>query len=66
MFRVSHKGEGIDDADTVEGAREVFVKDLPHFNRGWGNDSRPERPSSSGIFRGGDTCGFAFAVESRN
>lgn len=23
MFRVSHRGEGIDDADTIEGAREI-------------------------------------------
>ena len=23
MFRVSHQGEGIDDADTIEGAREI-------------------------------------------
>jgi hypothetical protein len=23
MFRVSHKGDGIDDADTLEGAREI-------------------------------------------
>jgi hypothetical protein len=23
MFRVSHRGEGVDDADTVEGAREI-------------------------------------------
>jgi hypothetical protein len=23
MFRVSHTGEGIDDADTIEGAREI-------------------------------------------
>jgi hypothetical protein len=23
MFGVSHRGEGIDDADTIEGAREI-------------------------------------------
>jgi hypothetical protein len=23
MFRVSHRGEGIDDADTIQGAREI-------------------------------------------
>jgi hypothetical protein len=23
MFRVSHRGEGIDDADTIEGARAI-------------------------------------------
>jgi hypothetical protein len=23
MFRISQKGEGIDDADTIEGAREI-------------------------------------------
>jgi hypothetical protein len=25
MFRVSHKGDGIDDADTIEGAREIVL-----------------------------------------
>jgi len=24
MFRVSHRGEGIDDADTIEGARGIL------------------------------------------
>jgi hypothetical protein len=51
MLRVSHRGEGIDDAETVEGAREI-VRDQPagrydvdeiraeplpsgHTSRGW-------------------------------
>jgi hypothetical protein len=29
MFRVSHKGEGIDDADTIEGAREIVQGQPP-------------------------------------
>jgi hypothetical protein len=29
MFRVSHRGEGIDDADTIEGAREVVLGQPP-------------------------------------
>jgi hypothetical protein len=27
MFRVGHQGEGIDDADTIEGAREIVRAD---------------------------------------
>jgi hypothetical protein len=29
MFRVSQRGEGIDDADTIEGAREIVKGQLP-------------------------------------
>jgi hypothetical protein len=29
MFRVSHRGEGIDDADTIEGAREIVRGQQP-------------------------------------
>ena len=29
MFRVSHKGEVIDDADTIEGARQVVQGQPP-------------------------------------
>jgi hypothetical protein len=29
MFRVSHKGDGIDDADTIEGAREIVREQAP-------------------------------------
>jgi hypothetical protein len=29
MFRVSHRGEGIDDADTIEGAREIVQGQPP-------------------------------------
>jgi hypothetical protein len=29
MFRVSHRGEGIDDADTVEGARGIVQGQPP-------------------------------------
>jgi hypothetical protein len=29
MFRVSHRGEGIDDAGTIEGAREIFLGQTP-------------------------------------
>jgi hypothetical protein len=52
MFRVSHKSEGIGDADTIEGAREIVRGKLPgryevveiraepfpsgHTNRAWG------------------------------
>jgi hypothetical protein len=52
MFRVSHRGDGIDDPDTIEGARGI-VRDQPpghydvdeiraepfpsgHTSRGWG------------------------------
>jgi hypothetical protein len=31
-FRVSHKGEGIDDADTIEGAREIARGQPPGRN----------------------------------
>ena len=43
----------------------VRVKALPHFNRGYGNDSGPNGPSSSGIRRGGAERTFAFAVRKR-
>jgi hypothetical protein len=52
MFRVSHRGEGIDDADTIEGAREIVRGQPPgryevdeiwadpflsgHTSRAWG------------------------------
>jgi hypothetical protein len=52
MFRVSQRGECIDDADTIEGAREIVRDQLPgrydvdeirgepfpsrHTNRSWG------------------------------
>ena len=52
MFRVSHQGEGIDDADGIEGAREVVRHQAPgrydvdeirgesfptgHTSRSWG------------------------------
>lgn len=58
MFRVSHKGKGIGDADTVEGAREIVrgeplgrydVDEIPaepfasgHTSRRWGG--RIKRP----------------------
>jgi hypothetical protein len=29
MFRVSHRGEGIDDADTLEGARQIVPGQAP-------------------------------------
>ena len=29
MFRVTHKGEGLDDADTIEGAREIVRGEHP-------------------------------------
>jgi hypothetical protein len=29
MFRVSQRGEGIDDADTIEGAREIVRRQPP-------------------------------------
>ena len=29
MFRVSHKGEGIDDADTIDGARDIVRSQPP-------------------------------------
>jgi hypothetical protein len=29
MFRVCHRGEGIDDADTIEGARGIFRGQTP-------------------------------------
>jgi hypothetical protein len=29
MFRVSRKGQGIDDADTIEGARRIVERQLP-------------------------------------
>jgi hypothetical protein len=29
MFRVSHRGEGLDDADTLEGAREIVRSQPP-------------------------------------
>jgi hypothetical protein len=35
MFRVSHKGEGIDDADTLQGAREIVRGQQPdRYDRG--------------------------------
>jgi hypothetical protein len=53
MFRVGHKGEAIDDADTIEGAREIVQGQPPgrydideiraepfptgHTSRGWGH-----------------------------
>ena len=52
MFRVSHRGEGVDDADTIEGAREIVRGQSPrrydvdeiradplplgHTSRSWG------------------------------
>ena len=52
MFRVSHRGEGIDDADTIEGARGIVRGEPPgrydvdeirgepfpsgHTSRSWG------------------------------
>jgi hypothetical protein len=41
--------------------RGVFVKPLPHFNGGLGDDSRPNGPSPSGIGRGGSQVPYAFA-----
>jgi hypothetical protein len=29
MSRVSHRGEGIDDADTIEGARQIVIGQPP-------------------------------------
>jgi hypothetical protein len=29
MFRISHRGEGLDDADTIEGAREIVRGQSP-------------------------------------
>jgi hypothetical protein len=29
MFRVSHRGEGIDDADTIDGPREIVPSQPP-------------------------------------
>jgi hypothetical protein len=37
-----------------------------HFNRGYGNNSRSDGPSSSGIRRGGDECSFAFDDPARS
>src|SRR5262249_13088819 len=42
--------------------RGVFVNALPHFNRGYGNDTRPNGPSSPRIRHAGAECAFAFAV----
>jgi hypothetical protein len=40
MFRVSQQGEGIDDADTIEGARDIVRGEQP------GNDGSIRIPSA--------------------
>jgi hypothetical protein len=40
MFRVSHRGEGIDDADTLEGARGIVRGQSPGESIGRGNPLR--------------------------
>jgi hypothetical protein len=53
MFRVSHRGGGIDDADTIEGARQIVPGQAPgrydveEIRAGpvpSGHNSRPWRP----------------------
>jgi hypothetical protein len=48
--------------NTVALDRGVFVNTLPHFNRGYGNDTRPDGPSSPRIRHAGAEYAFAFAV----
>src|SRR5262249_23556728 len=42
--------------------RGVFVKAHPYFNRGHGDDSRPNGSSTSRLRHGGAEGAFAFAV----
>jgi hypothetical protein len=48
MFRVSHKGEGIDDAETIEGARQIVRGQSPGR---YDVDEIGAEPFPSGLWR---------------
>jgi hypothetical protein len=59
MFRVSHKGEGIDDAETIEGARQIVRGQSPGR---YDVDEIGAEPFPSGLWREARQRAWRFRV----